>query len=147
MPVQLVETGVKFPDGTTQITAATTPVTSVNGQTGAVNISIPPAGVTSVNGYTGAVTLANLGFANYGGANGWQLIPGGLIIQWGRFYAGIGFTYQSYPIAFPTTVLALTNCYVSRGAAGDYRAISSYDTSGANFGTDNCTTMWIALGY
>lgn len=142
MAVQLVQTGVKFPDGTTQITAA--PVTSVNGMTGAVTVS---GGVTSVNGATGAVTLANLGFSNNGAANGYQKIPGGLIIQWGRFYAGVGFTYQAYPIAFPTTVLALTNCYVDRGPAGDYRGINGYDTSGANFGTDNCTTMWIALGY
>jgi hypothetical protein len=130
MSVQLVETGIKFPDGTTQTTAAGT-------------------GVTSVNGFTGAVTLENLGFANLGSQNGYQKLPGGLIIQWGRFYAGIGFTFQSYPIVFPNALLAITNCYIDRGASGDYRAVivGDYPTIGAYFGTDNCTTTWIALGY
>lgn len=51
MSVQLVQTGVRFPDGTTQITAASSGVTSVNGMTGAVTITSGIAWKVTYNNY------------------------------------------------------------------------------------------------
>jgi hypothetical protein len=119
MPVQLVETGVKFPDGTTQITAATTPVTSVNGQTGAVNISIPPAGVTSVNGLTGAVNI-NTGSsaAGFGASSGYQIFPSGFMIVWGGgTYPNATWLTTSLPIAFPNVCVSVHITILFAGAA------------------------------
>lgn len=90
MPVQLVQTGVKFPDGTTQITASG--VTSVNGMTGAVTLTSP---VTSVNGQTGAVNIPAVGwkitYSNYGiGEGSFYSVPANCIgfYCWVSVYGG-----------------------------------------------------------
>jgi len=77
MSVQLVQTGVRFPDGTTQVTAASAGgVTSVNGQTGAVYLTAP---VTSVNGLTGAVNIP--------AGIGWKVTYYNYALAEGSFYA------------------------------------------------------------
>lgn len=58
--------------------------------------------------------LTNLGFDNYKDTNGYQVLPGGLIIQWGFYnendtYLVEGLYSVTLPIAFPTAAL-VANC-------------------------------------
>lgn len=83
-------------------------------------------------------------------ANGYQKLPGGLIIQWGS--AEDTATTKSFPIAFPNACLAL----VGNGKTDTYSndAVSSYIVSASQFrmrlGTGADTGLfisWIAIGY
>lgn len=127
---------------------ATSATSATSASTATYATTAGNGGVTSVDSTTGAITLANLAaFSRSFGGNGYQKLPGGLIIQWGILYAGIGYTYQSFPITFPNAVLSIVTSYAGRGAAGDYRAINGFWNYGAEFGTDNCYAFWIAVGY
>lgn len=113
----------------TNATNATNATTAANG------------GVTSVDSQTGAITLANLAaFAKSLGQNGYQKLPGGLIIQWG---------YESTwgSVTFPQ---AFNNIYsvVSTPRGNWEHYIASYSTTGFTPGTNGGTGafFWIAIG-
>jgi len=92
-------------------------------------------------------------------ANGYQKLPSGLIIQWGKTGAtvipGGGKVTITFPIAFPTAVLgkpvvssiSRTGYNVSTGNSGAEGAISvtSFDVSAEPGVTNGCS--WIAIGY
>lgn len=86
-------------------------------------------------------------------ANGWQKLPGGLILQWGYLATTLG-TF-SFPIAFPTACLAVlgTNSN-SQGANNDnvfayvVSATQFYMASKASTGAvNNYPGYWLAIGY
>lgn len=91
-------TGITVTNGTGvsgNPTIANAGVTSFNGSAGAIT------GVGSVDSQTGAVTLSSLtAFAKSLGTNGYQKLPGGLIIQWGFSTVPTTRTTVTYPIAF-----------------------------------------------
>lgn len=66
-----------------------------------LNVMLNPAGLTGAFNYTGQQSLTQ---------NGWQKLPGGLIIQWGQFSVPTGSsgTLFSLPMTFPTGVFAAT---------------------------------------
>lgn len=105
-------------------------------------------GVTSVNGGTGAVDLAALSvFAKSLSTNGYQKLPGGLIMQWGtQGNIGIGYGTVSFPISFPSVCLGVVGS-LNRGTAGDARWPYSWNTSNFQCPSDNCETFWVAFGY
>lgn len=110
-------------------------------------------GVTSVDSTTGAITLANLAsFAKSLANSGYQKLPSGLILQWGRgtFVGGdAGLQTVTFPTAFPNACL--------NGSATVFVAAQTYA-----IGVDNLSAtsmrlglsyqtpppfMWIAIGY
>lgn len=90
-------------------------VTDGDGVSG--NPTIANSGVLSIKGQssdtaaTGAVTLTSLSsFANSISSNGYQKLPGGLIIQWGSFTSNTDDTQTiSFPLTFPTACYAVTS--------------------------------------
>lgn len=99
-------------------------------------------GVTSVNGSTGAITLSALAdFAKSLGQNGYQKLPGGLIIQWGYSSTWASVTF---PTAFPNNIY----CVVSTPRGNWEHYIASYSTTGFTPGTNGGTGafFWIAIG-
>lgn len=84
--------------------------------------------------------------------NGYQKLPGGLILQWGRFSAAANAsTVQSFPIAFPNNCFAAV---VSGGAPlgdqnGNWPATTSVTASQLtvfNYNDDAQTAHFIAVG-
>lgn len=105
-------------------------------------------GVTSVDSTTGAITLSSLtAFSRSLSGNGYQKLPGGLIIQWGtQSNIGIGYGTVSFPISFPSVCLGVVGS-LNRSAAGDARWPYSWNTSNFQCPADNCDTFWVAFGY
>ena len=107
---------------------------------------------------SGNSVLDNLSTTNFTGANqsiaasGYQKLPGGLIIQWGRETATGVDTTVTFPIAFPTAVLSITTGSVSNGNVStnalqskirdSYSASSFTYIANAEFGI-----FWMAYGY
>lgn len=87
------------------------------------------------------------------GTNGYQRLPGGLIIQWGTSGAASGgLAAVTWPIAFPTAFLSATATVIEIGNAGGYGAAASVHTAGSTTGitwslANGDTCHWIALGY
>jgi len=117
---------------------------------------IGASGVTSFNTRTGAVTLTaadiNALFTGSLAANGYQKLPGGLILQWGKVTPVEDvWTAFSFPLTFPTACLVITNG-LSMGSsnAGDqvgYAKIvstSQFSVMANNAGT--ITISWMAIG-
>lgn len=98
-----------------------------------------------------------VGLANFIGtnqslvSNGYQKLPGGLIIQWGSKLASVANTqYQfTFPTPFSTTVLNFTcSCNNSgttfTGAQGYVVSNSTYSIMATGAST---TVAWFAIGY
>lgn len=98
----------------------------------------------------------NLGqFLGLKAANGYQKLPGGLILQWGTTVPmGPTLTGVSviFPIAFPSTVVYV-NCIGTTTRAGSAEAnstIYSRTTTSFMLASGNGATqafMWFAIGY
>lgn len=82
-------------------------------------------------------------------ANGYQKIPGGLIIQWGSVSVATGGVSVTFPIAFPTAVYAVTSC-VTGSVSGGADAVEclSQTTSGftAACASGSGSATYIAIG-
>ena len=127
------------------------------------------AGVTSFNTRTGAVTLTStdvsnaLGYTPYNSSNpagytpsssfgnslttnGYQHLPGGLIIQWGIGGSSVGETVN-FPIPFPNACFMVTA--TPTGNNGSIPSVSTFTTTGFYWNPGNAGTApcWIALGY
>jgi hypothetical protein len=144
-------TGITVTNGTGvsgNPTIANAGVTSFNGSTGSVT------GVSSVDSETGAVTLSSLtAFAKSLGANGYQKLPGGLIIQWG--YAAIGGASNisvSFPIAFSSSCYCVVGTPYELNDTGGFAASlglrSQPTTTGVSFSTapSHDGFYWLAIG-
>lgn len=93
--------------------------------------------------------------------NGYQKLPGGLIIQWGTLTGNSGvWQVVTYPIAFPNNVFAITtpgmkHHTVNYADAGANTPITIANTStpktnfrwGANSGSTSWGGYYIAIGY
>lgn len=89
------------------------------------------------------------------GANGYQGLPGGLIIQWGVKVTTSGEGAVTFPLAFPTAVYSVVATDITNGAytSAEIAAVGSVTTSGFNVssrqhdGTSvNTTVYWISVG-
>jgi hypothetical protein len=89
--------------------------------------------------------------------NGYQQLPGGLILQWGYAPPGSptnfngGFTNITFPLTFPTACLNIVNSVSAYGTSNypsnNFSTIVSFNTSGATIGFDQNGAYWQALGY
>lgn len=91
-------------------------------------------------------------FANSKTANGYQKLPGGLIIQWGSV-SGNAARSVTYPVAFPAAVLNISATVYSGGNEGGvtYVTVTGRSTTGCSFFIDADVAPvginWIAIGY
>jgi hypothetical protein len=121
-----------------------------------INITgVASGGVTSVNSATGAVDLASLAaFDKSLATNGYQKLPGGLILQWMQMTttsASLNVDYY-FPIAFPNACLQIQATWLrtdnnfgnSAWSLGSYTA-STYRL--ALFGSGGQPFMVFAIGY
>ena len=117
------------------------PSVSGSGATGTWAISISGNSGTVTNGvYTTNFTGTNQSLTE----NGYQKLPGGLIIQWG-IISGISATW---PIAFPNAVFSAGSTSLDGGTGGANNRFVNRTTTGATLGSLNdagCT--YIVLGY
>lgn len=142
----------------------------LNPATGVTNQTVPAASETvqgkvelataaEAQGLTDAlraITPATLAASLQGGnqslaANGYQKLPGGLILQWGEG-EDTG-TAKSFPIAFPNACCAIVatlygNAYSSAGTVRAYIvSASQYNVREGNEATAGAYIRWIAIGY
>jgi hypothetical protein len=95
-----------------------------------------------------AVSGANLNSIGLSsmGTNGYQRLPGGLILQWGQAnFITLG-SPISFPITFPTAIYSITATQI---VAGDFWAAQTYSVSLSGFigaSQNNRTCAWIAIG-
>ena len=117
------------------------PSVSGSGATGTWSISISGNSGTVTNGvYTADFTGTNQSLTS----NGYQKLPGGLIIQWG-IISGVSATW---PIAFPNAVFSAGSTSLDGGNGGANNRFVNRTTTGATLGSLNdvgCT--YIVLGY
>lgn len=86
-------------------------------------------------------------FASSGANNGYQKLPGGLIIQWGRSTIPSSGIFVNYPIPFPTlTYVVLLG---SVGATATNITANNYLNNGFSFNASATTVVdqaWAAIG-
>lgn len=120
------------------------------------NVSLRSNGASGWLAYEGSARLGASGaFGSSLAANGYQRLPSGLIIQWGKSGAiNVGsITTVTFPITFPTVCAAFTtsNTQGSAGAtsANNYANAWINSTSSASIVTNSGTTSvaWVAVGY
>lgn len=90
------------------------------------------------------------------GANGYQKLPSGLIVQWGvATSSGTADTAVSFPISFPTGVKSVTATPSSAAANSRCVSVGGYSTTGFSFSAFVSNTagraveqiFWCAIGY
>lgn len=101
---------------------------------GTVTFTIPETSTSST---------INLDFTSLKSANGYQKLPGGLIIQWGMGTVRNG--YNPFPIAFPNALLSFVispeegQVYINTSTNSGYTP--------QDIGTVCTNTRFIAIGY
>ena len=123
--------------------------------TGLANVTTS-GGVTASNVALGNITLTQSNLLGSVSTNGWQRLPSGLIIQWGRDTATGANHTVTFPIPFPNACFSVT---VSGLANGTYfipynRTPTTtgyqqgfYATGGANGAATTWEGYYMAIGY
>lgn len=117
--------------------AANTITATLNG-----NVTGNVTGSASLNVLSSAFTGANQSLST----NGYQKLPGGLILQWGYTASG----YTTFNITFPNAVLQVIPCtqsaITSSFAPSNFNVIN-LTTSGFDRTSNNLAIRWFAIGY
>lgn len=160
-------TGLAYGNGTSAMTAATsTQVVSTISDGALSGSKVTDASITAAKLASG-VAVSNIGYtplgsSNFTGSNqslstnGYQKLPGGLIIQWGRYNnTSAGQPVVSFPISFPTACFNIQST-IEFGTAGSSlnagsiyvvsKSTSSVTFNDANYGA-NYFINWVAIGY
>jgi hypothetical protein len=90
-------------------------------------------------------------FANLKSTNGYQKLPNGLILQWGKYYSKSLLFYVTLPIAFPSSGL-VSMCSPAGAPTSDPPTVGSVFTSKSQIKVrssinDGTTVCWLAIGY
>ena len=128
-------------------------VDSFNGRVG----NVTPASGDYTAAQVGAVSTASVTGSNQLHAqNGFQVLPGGTILQWGLFptviSGGASFSV-TFPIAFPNLCAVAMAFSGSLSVGGSYVPLylSAKSTTGATFGSQGGSgspvAWWFAIGY
>ncbi|MCG9077110.1 phage tail protein [Laribacter hongkongensis] len=112
-----------------------------------------------LEGHPASYFVNAVDFANAKTSNGYQKLPGGLILQWGiaSFAVGGSSVAVTFPIAFPTGVLMNSAAYYgdasgSNAAKGVTVSLAkltgfSIQTPSAQAGSSQQSFTWISIGY
>lgn len=152
MPTTLENTLIRFNDGTTQSTAATTPAAASTSVAG-ISRFATNAEVTTGTATTIGITPAGLAsFAKSLDASGYALLPGGLIIQWGAAPTSGSYTTVTFPLSFPSACRSVvcTLLTTQAGQTSDQEVrVNTLSVSSFRQMTVLTTANihWIAIGY
>jgi hypothetical protein len=110
--------------------------------------------VNSQGGWTDWFALSVIGKQGTTGlmaGNGYQTLPGGLILQWGSTTGEQTYVNVTFPIAFPNACLRVLNSVALYGpgdvANNNYSGVVSFTNATAYIGADQNGANWFALGY
>jgi hypothetical protein len=142
--------GINISGNAATATSATSATNATNATNATTAASCSGNSATVTNGvYTTNFTGSNQSIS----ANGYQKLPGGLIIQWGRDNdAGNTEGSVTFPLQFPNAVFCITTGAISNGTGAQWvyqeRIRTDFTTSGFNY---QCSTdsgmFWMAIGY
>lgn len=96
-------------------------------------------------------TLTNLGFSNSLTGNGYQILPGGLYLQWGTATITSGVVGVTFPIAFPSNLFSIQVTPIGSSVDASV-AISASSRTGVNVvggiggANSNFQIYWFAVG-
>lgn len=130
---------------------------SISNFTSSINIAGLVSDYSTLN--AAAVKYADfIGTNQNTSANGWQKLPGGLILQWGTSTVPASFTTITFPLAFPNACLSFTATALTATVYADVVELISAPTttgvqlalvssgSGGSSATIAGTFKWIAIG-
>lgn len=124
-------------------------VTSFNGRSGAV---APQSGDYTA-AQVGAVSTASVTGGNQQVANtGYQILPGGLLIQWGRSTPTTDITFPAFPRIFSLCFIVIPTGYTNDSNSGTNVQASGYQTGGPVGGFtlraegNERPVVWFAIG-
>lgn len=138
-------------DSTRVVTPSTLKaLTATTGRTGLVELATSTEAITGTDG-TRALTPSTMvaAFVRAHSTSGYQKLPGGMILQWGRAtIAQDGSTRIAFPIAFPSAcvfadALSITTVMPAY-AISTMEAAAIYFRHSGNGGIDS---VWYAIGY
>ena len=104
------------------------------------------------NIHVGNVRIGQDNFLGSLTANGYQRLPGGLILQWGYYSGGAHGPTITFPVAFPTAVLNLSatagtdNNAVAVGAINNSSFVVTQLEAASNTNSTGAF-YWLAIGY
>ena len=135
------------------------PSTGGSGASGTWNISISgnanyansAGSASTATTATSVSSISNFftGSNQSASANGFQRLPGGILIQWGNFTPVSGTTVVTLPTPFSSALYAVTvSCQaLSGGGIGTTHGVIAYDSTTITFSTNNPRIgSWIAIG-
>ena len=141
-------------NGTTGVVTPGATVGSITGMLKASSgvVSQAVAGTDYLDSSNGVQSSSFTGSNQSLSASGYQKIPGGLIIQWGRVTSPSATGTITFPTAFPTTCLSITGTYLT--AATRIDAFINFSSSTPNAASiaywassSSGAFNWIAVGY
>lgn len=137
------QTAIISRTGSDTLTATGGGLTSISVPAGStVVVTALTAGTWSVSG-TGTLSYNNSFNSNLV-SNGYQVLPTGLIIQWGNATAATSpGTLVTFPLTFPTAVRSVT----SGGNASGYTTTGSETTTNFRLIGPAAGCFWISIGY
>ena len=139
------------------ITALTGDVTATGPGSAAATLAASGVTAGSYNGANitvdvkGRVTAAATGIPTFTGTSGYQLLPGGLILQWGTTgsLANDTPTVISFPLAFPNACFNVVGTDAFAGSQSATWSMYGWNTSGftARCDGNTATAHWFAVGH
>ena len=145
------EEAIAGTDGTRAVTPKSLSArTSTESRTGLIRIAVP-AEVLAGKDNSKAVTPYGLfsAFLKDQGESGFQKIPNGLIVQWGKAsIAADGSTVVAFPFAFPTSVV-FANAAPTGEVSADFVAtgLTKGNATFKHNANGRVSALWIALGF
>jgi hypothetical protein len=133
--------------GTETLTNKTTNLTSntLTGTKAQFNTACSDTDFSFLNDFTGSNQSLS--------SDGYQKLPGGLIIQWGTFTPSSSTTSLTFPVAFSTACVSIQVMDRYDGDTGGGNQITALNaapsTTGAVFSSSATVTLayWLAIGY
>ena len=126
-------------------------------------VIVPESGILATKEYADLkAALADFTGTNVNkNFNGYQKLPGGLIIQWGQTLSnGSGIAEFTYPIAFPNAIISInSSTFIGSGVARftitlDSTASTHQKAKGSCWNGDNQSSIagqvgvnWLVIGY
>lgn len=111
----------------------------------------PTGGAAALQAVTTAQAKTMLGYSQLLAANGYQVLPSGLIVQWGSGASGAAGVTVTFPLAFPALSRLVLGANATSSAMVTFQSLgltSAYVQGWASGGgAANVGFNWLAIGY